>query len=134
MVSGFLDSSEELAIDLTMRTGGTRVDLYINDKLACSSLMYYNARPGYGNSLIEAPHTHATPGAVARRDGPNHDSFGGKHISDPGHCTSFGRVEKGDKMRIQAYYDTVENAVMSHEGKVEEQMGILRVFIGPDAV
>jgi len=116
-----------------MQTGGTRVDLYINDKLACSSKMYYNARPGYGENLIEGPHSHAMPSGISRRDGgPHRGTFGGKHISDPGVCTSFGRVEEGDRMRIQAYYDTVENEVMNHDGKVEEQMGILRVFIGAD--
>jgi hypothetical protein len=94
--------------------------------------MYYNSRPGYSTSKIETTHSHAKTGGMVRRDGPNHDTFGGKHISDPGVCTSFGRVEEGDKMRIQAYYDTVENEVMNHDGKVEEQMGILRVFIGAD--
>jgi hypothetical protein len=35
-------------------------------------------------------------------------------------------------MYIMAYYNTTEYDVMSHKGKVEEQMGILRVFVGPD--
>jgi hypothetical protein len=110
-----------------MHDGGTRVDLYINDRMACSSRMYYNARPGYASGQM----AHGRPGW--RIDSPSsHEDFGGKHISDPGHCTSFGRVEEGDRMHILAYYDTKEYNVMSHNGKMEEQMGILRVFIGPD--
>lgn len=121
-----------------MHDAGKHVDLYINDKLACSSRMYYNTRPGYGSSTIPAQvDSHPVSGysgALSRRDEPNHEVFGGKHISDLGYCTNFGRVEEGDRMRIQAYYDTVEYNVMSHKGKMEEQMGIVRVFIGPDEV
>jgi hypothetical protein len=115
-----------------MHDGGTHVDLYINNKLACSSRMYYNARPGYGSTL-EPRHGHSSQNknSLAPSDAPSHVAFGGKHISDPGHCTSFGRVEKGDRMHVVAYYNTTEYNVMNHEGKVEEQMGILRVFIGP---
>ncbi|KAF2671725.1 hypothetical protein BT63DRAFT_452228 [Microthyrium microscopicum] len=117
-----------------MHDGGTRVELYINDKLACSSKMFYNRRPGYGSLTVPASsHSHATT-TLARRDDPSHhDPFGGKHISDPGQCTSFGRVEKGDKMYAKAYYNTKEYNVMNHGGSVEAQMGIIRVFIGPDS-
>jgi hypothetical protein len=115
-----------------MHDGGTRVDLYINDRLACSSRMYYNARPGYGSGPLV--HDHASQWDLPPpANGPSrHQNFGGKHISDPGHCTSFGRVQRGDRMYISAYYDTAEYNVMKHNGKMEEQMGILRVFIGPD--
>jgi len=117
-----------------MHDGGTNVDLYINDKMVCSSRMYYNARPGYG-SYLASPHGHSKAkrrNSFSRRDSPAKGVFGGKHISDPGHCTSFGRVEKGDRMHVKAYYNTKEYEVMNHKGKTEEQMGILRVFIGPD--
>jgi hypothetical protein len=69
---------------------------------------------------------------LARRDEPSHIPFGGIHLSDPGHCTSFGRVESGDKMYIVAYYNTTVHQTMSHAGEVEDQMGIMRVYIGPD--
>jgi len=119
-----------------MHNGGTHVDLYVNNKMVCSSRMHYNARPGYGNSGGSARHhgraVQATKMLAARDGGPHHGAFGDKDISDPGHCTSFGRVEKGDRMYIRAYYNTTEYDVMSHKGKVEEQMGILRVFVGPD--
>jgi hypothetical protein len=111
-----------------MHDGGTHVELYINDQLACSSRMYYNARPGYGSG----PLVHGHAGETSWSALGNHEKFGGKHISDPGHCTSFGRVEQGDVMHIQAYYNTAEYNVMSHKGKMEQQMGILRVFIGPN--
>jgi hypothetical protein len=134
-----------------MHNGGTRVDLYVNGKMVCSSLMHYNERPGYGNyngghgghggaGMAMGQHhdrmIRRGGGDVKKleiRDGPHkHGAFGDKDISDPGHCTSFGRVEKGDRMFIRAYYNTTEYDVMSHKGKVEEQMGILRVFVGPD--
>jgi hypothetical protein len=127
-----------------MHNGGTKVDLYVNDKLVCSSLMHYNERPGYGTNRGRGRTQHHDRIAggeeeegdskmLAVRDGPHHhEGFGKNDISDPGHCTSFGRVEKGDKMYIMAYYNTTEYDVMSHKGKVEEQMGILRVFVGPD--
>jgi hypothetical protein len=111
-----------------MHDGGTHVGLYINDQLACSSRMYHNARPGYGSG----PLGHGHAGEINWSPLGNHEKVGGNHISDPGHCPSFGRVEQGDMMHVQAYYNTAEDNVMSHTGKMEEQMGILRVFIWPD--
>jgi hypothetical protein len=121
-----------------MHDGGTHVDLYINDKLSCSSLMFYNARPGYGTAIVPREQQglagQAKYAMSSTQDQPHagHALFGGKHISDPGMCTSWGRVEQGDKMRVTAYYDTKNFGAMSHKGKVEEQMGILRVYVGPD--
>jgi hypothetical protein len=116
-----------------MHDGGTHVDLYVNDTMVCSSRMYYNARPGYGSSLApQHGHNAKEKRSLATSDKPSSQVFGGKHISDPGQCTSFGRVEKGDRMHVVAYYNTAEYNVMNHEGKMEEQMGILRVFVGPD--
>jgi hypothetical protein len=117
-----------------MHDGGTSVDLYINEKLACSSHMYYARRSGYdGGSITMHGNKTAAHGSLTTRDGaPGHGGFAGTHISDPGHCTSFGRVHKGDNMTIQAHYNTTKHNTMAHEGKTEEQMGIIRVFIGPD--
>jgi hypothetical protein len=117
-----------------MHDGGTNVDLYINDKIVCSSRMFYNARPGYGSVIAPPQHGHSAKQrqTLDTNDAPSSMHFGGKHISDPGHCTSFGHVEQGDRMSVVAYYNTTEYNVMDHQGKVEEQMGILRVFIGPD--
>jgi hypothetical protein len=117
-----------------MHDGGTHVDLYINDKMVCSSRMYYNARPGYGSvtPLVQGHSEQKMNSLPLGNEPSHHDKLAGKHISDPGHCTSFGRVEKGDRMHIMAYYNIVEYDVMSHKGKMEDQMGILRVFIGPD--
>jgi hypothetical protein len=114
-----------------MHDGGTKVELYINEQLACMSRMYYNARPGYGAGVMQHGHSRSIE---ASNDGPahGHDPFGAQHISDPGQCTNFGRVNQGDKMHVKAYYNTKEYNVMSHQGKVEEQMGIMRVYIGPD--
>lgn len=114
-----------------MHDGGTKVELYVNDKLACDSKMYYNSRPGYGAGLMPREHINAVD---SESDGPAHahDPFGMQHISDPGACTNFGYVNKGDKMHVKAYYNTKEYDVMKHQGKTEEQMGIMRVYIGAD--
>jgi hypothetical protein len=178
-----------------MHDGGTHIDLIINDRVACSSRMYYGTRPGYGGSTTDhshpnqmnkpktisnpqpnnnlQPNKNAQPNSnpprpvnnprpstwiptprivaefsdskierevltlarrseLARRDGPSHIAFGGVHLSAPGHCTSFGRVQEGDKMYVVAHYNTTSNQQMTHNGQVEDNMGIIRVYIGPD--
>jgi hypothetical protein len=166
-----------------MHDGGTHIDLIINDRIACTSRMYYGTRPGYGapttdhghQNQVNKPKTISYPQPInnpqqnknaprptswiptprivaeisdskietqaltlqrrsdlARRDGPSHMSFGGVHLSAPGHCTSFGRVEEGDKMYVVAHYNTTSNQQMTHNGQVEDNMGIIRVYIGPD--
>ena len=49
-----------------------------------------------------------------------------------GLCENFGTVKKGDSMRIEAWYDANKYPLMSHNGKKERLMGIMRVFIGPN--
>jgi hypothetical protein len=48
-------------------------------------------------------------------------------------CSNFGRVEKGDKMRIEAFYNTTKYSLLTHNGAPEALMGNMRVYIGLDA-
>jgi len=130
-----------------MHDGGSHIDLYVNDRIVCSSRMYYGTRAGYGGlppgnnapnpkqgALQPKAHNHNRRSALVSRDGPHdHMTFGGVHISAPGHCDSFGRVEKGDNMYIISHYNTAFNKEMSLNGDVEANMGIIRVYIGPDS-
>ena len=107
-----------------MHDGGTDTRLYINGKVICKSVMRYGGRSGYGggNSVgASAPTAHlsSAPSQV--------------HISDQGMCSNFGRIEKGDKMRIEAFYDTTKYSLLMHNGSPEALMGNMRVYIGLDA-
>jgi len=69
-----------------------------------------------------------------RRDG--HGGHGGgdmkmEHISDPGACTDFGDIKKGDRLTSEAWYDAVKHPLMVHNGKKENLMGNMRVYVGP---
>jgi hypothetical protein len=111
-----------------MHDGGTNTTLYINDKIVCSSIMRYNTRKGYGAATIEgsANATAVAPAAERGHGGP------AMHISDPGVCFDFGTVEKGDSVRIEAWYDANKFPLQSHNGKKEKLMGIMRLFLGPE--
>jgi hypothetical protein len=116
-----------------MHDGGTDIKLWINDKLVCKSMMRYGGRAGYtANST--APVTPAPSHGHTRRDDPGHGGSKSKslHISDPGLCENFGKVKKGDVMRIEAAYDSDKYPLMTHNGKRENLMGNMRVYIGPD--
>jgi hypothetical protein len=118
-----------------MHDGGTDTRLYINEKLICMSIMHYGGRSGYGGGNFvgaSTPSTHS-PSAPSRA---HRDEPGSKiqlHISDQGMCSNFGRVEKGDKMRIEAFYNTTKYSLLTHKGKPEALMGNMRVYIGLDA-
>jgi len=176
-----------------MHDGGTNMNLYVNSKLACKSVMHYNMRAGYGlggkgakagggmegmDMGEEAPKKAAkgktTKAAKAagddmegmdmgdeapkkaakgktakaatstsghshsrtRRDGHGghggHGDDGMEHISDPGACTDFGTVSRGDKLYGEAWYDAIKHPLMVHNGKKENLMGNMRVYIGPN--
>src|ERR1700743_1461636 len=105
-----------------MHDGGTDTRLYINDKVICKSIMHYGGRSGYrgGNSAgASDPTAHSS-------SAPSRDEPGIKnqlHISDQGMCSNFGRIEKGDKMRIEAFYDTTKYSLLTHNGDPEALMG-----------
>ncbi|RDI86870.1 hypothetical protein Vi05172_g3082 [Venturia inaequalis] len=103
-----------------MHDGGDKTVLYINNEIRCTSIMSYNARPGYGESTIGNA-THHSHGAAKEM-----------HISDPGVCFDFGSVKAGDGMYTRVFYDTDKYPLHSHGGVREKLMGIMRVFVGPD--
>jgi len=139
-----------------MHDGGTDMRLYVNSKLVCKSVMHYNARAGYGSAAgmgngpaaakaggakaatgakAGAPAKAAASHSHARRDGPGGHAHGGndgmEHISDPGACTDFGDVKKGDRLTAEAWYDANAHPLMVHNGKKEALMGNMRVYVGP---
>jgi hypothetical protein len=80
-----------------MHDGGTDMQLFVNGKMVCKSVMHYNSREGYG----------------AVRDGSENQSMAGMqhghsdsglHISDPGACTDFGTVNKGDRLNAEVWF------------------------------
>src|ERR1700759_1733439 len=107
-----------------MHDGGTHMNLYINGKVVCNSTMFYNkgstSDMSGGNITGIGEHSH---GAT---------TFGGDHISNPGACTDFGTIKKGDVMTTDAIYDLKEHTIMTHEGKPERLMGNMRVYMGPE--
>jgi hypothetical protein len=134
-----------------MHDGGTDMRLFVGSKMVCKSVMYYNAREGYGAVKGGAAASTATAakgaakGAKAGGDAHSHSKLkmkfkrqghahgggdGAEHISDPGACVDFGTVSKGDRMYAEAWYDANKHPLMVHNGKKEALMGNMRVYIG----
>jgi hypothetical protein len=89
--------------------GGLDTTLYINNKTVCTNTQLYGRRKEY----------------VERGNGR-------KHISDIGVCVDFGRVEKGDEIKLGVRYDSSVHELepdMSGKG-LEPLMGISRIYIG----
>lgn len=111
-----------------MHDGGTDMRLFVSGKLVCKSIMHYNLRPGYtppAGSMAGMSHGHS------RRDGHGGHGGGMEHISDPGACTDFGSVAKGALLTSEAWYDANKHPLMVHNGKAENLMGNMRVYVGP---
>jgi len=114
-----------------MHDGGTDMRLFVNGNLVCKSIMHYNARPGYSPKGAEMGGMEGMGhGGAAAASGGGHAHGGMAHISDPGACTNFGEVKRGDRMTAEAWYDAVKYPLMEHNGKKENLMGNMRVYIG----
>jgi len=113
-----------------MHDGGSDMRLYASGKLVCKSVMHYNLRKGYAPQAGEAPMAGMAHGH-SRRDGHGGHGGGMDHISDPGACTNFGSVSVGDRLTAEAWYDANAHPLMVHNGKKENLMGNMRVYIGP---
>jgi len=108
-----------------MHDGGTHMSLFVSGKLVCKSVMHYNARAGYLPGGAKAGHK------LRKRQHAGHGNDGGMHISDPGACTDFGEVQKGDRLTAEAWYDADKYGLMKNpQGKNENLMGNMRVYIG----
>ena len=97
------------------------MDLLVNNKVVCNSQMFYGKREGYTAATATKGHAHAR-----RSQGPDN-----LHISDPGACTDFASVAKGDNVTSRAYYDMTKHTTQMHAGKAERIMGNMRVYMGP---
>jgi hypothetical protein len=113
-----------------MHDGGTDMRLYVSGKMVCKSVMHYNARVGYnmGGAPKEGGMAGMSHGHKKRQHG--HGGAGGFHISDPGACTDFGTVKTGDRLTAEAWYDADKYGLMVHNGKMENLMGNMRVYVG----
>lgn len=108
-----------------MHDGGTHMALYVSSKLVCKSVMHYNARPGYNPAGGMEGMSH---GHQKRQHG---HGGGMMHISDPGACTNFGTIRTGEVLTAEAWYDAAKYGLMVHNGKAENLMGNMRVYVGP---
>jgi len=117
-----------------MHDGGSDMRLFVNGKLVCKSIMHYNLRPGYtppggAGGMAHGGHSNVVnvPGEIKNVSGGG----GMEHISDPGACTDFGSVSVGDSLTSEAWYDAIAHPLMEHNGKKENLMGNMRVYVGP---
>jgi hypothetical protein len=142
-----------------MHDGGTHQTLLINDKLVCNSTMFYGRRAGYDGSRettsgaghprpsLSAPEVSVVWGkqigeqsdlerrrSLETREMVNEVpmiSRQGTHISNPGACTNFATIKEGDVITSEAFYDFTIHQTMRHDGRFENLMGNMRVYIGP---
>lgn len=54
-----------------------------------------------------------------------------KHVSDTGSCMDFGTFKAGDKIEVDALYDTKKNGLNKLMGEFVELMGISLVYVAP---
>jgi hypothetical protein len=99
--------------------GGTRVELYVNDKLSCTSRpIYANRRGGFTEPNDSSILSHLVMPA-------------GSHISDVAVCKDWGAVKKGDALSVKAYFDDGQHMqMMNGKGKLEVQMGLIWTYVG----
>jgi hypothetical protein len=100
-----------------MHDGGVTVELYVNNKLSCTSKQLYANRRGH--------YTEPKDGTVI-----SHMVMpAGSHISDVGVCKDWGKVKKGDTLTVKGYFDaTTHKQMMNGKGVLEEQMGIMWLY------
>jgi len=103
------------------------MDVTVNGKVVCDSQMFYGKRQGYTAAAAGHAHARRSP----QMGSPGDSAPGGLHISDPGACTDFASVKRGDNVTSRAYYDMDKHATMMHAGKAERIMGNMRVYMGP---
>jgi hypothetical protein len=99
--------------------GGTKVELYVNGNLSCTSKqLYANRRGGY---------TESTDGTIIE----SMVMPPGTHISDVGVCKDWGEVKKGDKLTVKGYFNDTQHMQMKKaSGKLDDQMGIMWTYVG----
>ncbi|KAF1990265.1 hypothetical protein K402DRAFT_417724 [Aulographum hederae CBS 113979] len=108
--------------------GGTDTRLFINNKEVCRSTMLYGRRPGFMEA--EGAMEGGMEGMEGMEGMKKRDGGHGQHISDSSTCQDFGTIKTGDRMHIEAWYDSNKYPLMEHNGEKERLMGIMRVYIG----
>lgn len=101
--------------------GGTKVELYINNRLSCTSKQIYANRRGH--------YTEPNDGTILK----DQIMPAASHISDVGVCKDWGKVKKGDVLSVKGYFDDTQHMQMSlpgSPGTLEAQMGIMWTFVG----
>lgn len=88
-----------------MHDGGSAMKLFINDKQVCESSAFYGTKAGEGNWTT---------------------------ISRMKDCQEPMKIKKGDKVRADAYYDTIAHPLRSSGGKDQEQMGLFAISFVPE--
>jgi hypothetical protein len=107
-----------------LHDGGTLLNVLQNDKVICASKPTYKIG---GHS-----HKRRSTG-LTKRDGPSND--GKLHISTMSTCTNMGRMSKGDKIGIKAYYDFNQHEGMKSgpkSGAYSPIMGIAILYAAAD--
>lgn len=87
--------------------GTTEVNLLINGKAYCNSTQYYGLR----KAATQPPHI-----AMQHGDSP---TVGMQYISDAVACEDNGRVEKGDVIWAEAFYNGTQYPQMVFKGHRE---------------
>jgi hypothetical protein len=90
-----------------MHDGGSHVEVYTNDQLACNSTATYGGDPLYVSKGLNE--------AMDAED----------HISSMSYCRGMGHVKKGDKIHLKAVYDLIAHPGLKNlKGKLSGVMGI----------
>jgi hypothetical protein len=87
--------------------GTTEVKLYINGKVFCNSIQYYGLRPSW-----------VVPPVNTMQHGDRHDAPM-QYVSDAVACEDDGRVEKGDQLWTEAFYNSTKYPQMNSRGHLE---------------
>jgi len=120
-------SGEMLGVGGHLHDGGTHLDILVNNKVICKSDAKYTISSGN------------TPMPMRKRDGPGghgggaaapgHGTADGKpHIREMSTCTMMGKINKGDRIHIEANYEFSKFPGM----KATEIMGIAIMYAAMD--
>jgi hypothetical protein len=106
-------SGDVIAAGGHLHDGGTHVEITRNGKIICDSVAKYRD-----------DHKHA----MEKRHG-----IGMDHIAKISGCANLGRMEKGDKWGVNAYYNFSRHPPMLlSNGEVEDVMGVGLIWLAED--
>jgi hypothetical protein len=87
--------------------GTTEVKMHLNNKVFCNSIQYYGLRPSW-----------TQPFEIAIHHGDS-KTTGMQYISDAVACEDYGRLEKGDVVWTEAFYNGTKYPQMVFKGHRE---------------